>query len=226
MKISILVTSILLFNTAVIFSQNEINQLDGQGKRHGIWKKNFNNSKQIRYEGVFNHGKEIGVFKFYCEDCGEIPIITKSFNKNDAISEVKYFSKKGILISEGSMKEKLRIGTWIYYHTGTKNIMTKESYNNNLLDGKKLTYYKTNILAEEINYQKGIKEGSNNYYSTTGKLLKKLYYVNDQLHGNAIYCDAMGNVILKGAYKNGKKNGVWKTYENGNILKEEIFPKY
>ena len=97
MKISILVTFILLFTTAVVFSQNEINQLDGQGKRHGIWKKNFNNSEQIRYEGVFNHGKEIEVFKFYCEDCGVIPIMTKSFNKNDAISEVKYFSKKGMM---------------------------------------------------------------------------------------------------------------------------------
>jgi len=36
----------------------------------------------------------------------------------------------------------------------------------------------------------------------------------------------MGNIILKGAYKNGKKNGLWKTYENENILKEEMFPRY
>ena len=226
MKISILFLFGFIIIAPVAFSQNGINQLDSQGKRHGTWIKNFEDSEQIRYKGTFAHGKEIGVFKFYCEDCGVIPIMTKSFNKNDAISEVKYFSKKGILISEGSIKDKLRIGTWIYYHTGTNNIMTKENYNNGLLDGKKLTYYKTNVLAEEINYQKGIKEGSNNYYSTTGKLLKKLYYVNDQLHGNAIYCDAMGNIILKGAYKNGKKNGLLKTYENENILKEEMFPKY
>ncbi|MBT3589113.1 MAG: hypothetical protein HN507_10755 [Flavobacteriaceae bacterium] len=226
MKISILFLFGFIIIAPVVISQNGINQLDSQGNRHGIWKKNFNNSEQIRYKGTFDHGKEIGVFMFYCEDCGVTPIMTKSFNENDATSEVKYFSKKGILISVGSMKDKLRIGPWIYYHTGTNNIMTKENYKNGLLDGKKLTYYKTNVLAEEINYQKGIKEGANNYYSSTGKLLKKLYYVNDQLHGNAIYCDAMGNVILKGAYKNGKKNGLWKTYENENILKEEMFPKY
>ena len=226
MKISILFLFGFIIIAPVAFSQNGINQLDSQGKRHGTWIKNFEDSEQIRYKGTFDHGKEIGVFKFYCDDCGATPIMTKSFNKNDAISEVKYFSKKGTLISEGAMKEKVRIGPWIYYHNATKIIMTKENYNKGALDGKKFTYYKTTILAEEISYNNGIKEGPNNYYSPTGKLLKKLYYVNDELHGEAIYYDALENIVLEGAYKNGKKNGVWKTYENENILKEEMFPKY
>lgn len=225
MKINILFLFGFILTTPIVFSQNEINQLDSQGKRQGIWKKNFEESDQIRYEGEFNHGKEIGVFKFYCEDCGTTPVMTKSFNENNEVAEVKYFSKKGKLISEGKMKGKVRIGPWIYYHNRTKDIMTKENYNNGELDGKKYTYYKTNVLAEEINYKNGIKEGSNNYYSPTGKLLKKLIYVNDELHGYAIYYDALGDIILEGNYKNGKKDGVWKTFEEGEFVKEEKFPQ-
>ena len=225
MKINILFLIGFIFTTSIVFSQNEINQLDSQGKRHGIWKKNFEDSEQVRYEGEFNHGKEKGVFKFYCEDCGTTAIMTKSYNENDAISEVKYFSKKGNLISEGQMKGKVRIGLWIYYHNRTKDVMTKENYNNGELDGTKLTYYKNNVLAEELIYKNGIKEGQNIYYSPTGKMLKDLYYVNDELHGEATYYDALGNIVLEGAYKNGKKNGVWKTYENGEFVKEERFPQ-
>ncbi|MFT4801015.1 MAG: antitoxin component YwqK of YwqJK toxin-antitoxin module [Flavobacteriaceae bacterium] len=226
MKISVLFLFSFIISTSVGFSQNEINQIDSQGKRHGIWKKNFKDSEQVRYEGEFDHGKEIGVFKFYCEECETTPAMTKSFNENDLISEVKYFSKKGNLISEGNMKGKVRIGPWVYYHNGTKDIMTNENYNNGELDGKKSTYYKTNVLAEEINYNKGIKVGKNIYYSPTGIVLKNINYVNNELHGEAIYYDALGNIVLEGFYKNGKKNGVWKTYEEGVFIKEESFPKY
>tara|TARA_B100000809_G_C15138940_1_gene532023 strand:+ start:1403 stop:2083 length:681 start_codon:yes stop_codon:yes gene_type:complete len=226
MKISILFLFSFIISTSVGFSQNEINKLDSQGKRHGIWKKNFTDSEQVRYEGEFDHGKEIGVFKFYCEECETTPSMTKLFNENDVISEVKYFSEKGKLISEGNMKGKVRIGLWIYYHNGTKIIMTNENYNNGELNGKKSTFYKTNVLAEEINYSNGIKEGKNIYYSLTGIILKNLNYLNNELQGEAKYYDALGNIVLEGAYKNGKKNGVWKTYEEGVFVKEEFFPKY
>ena len=226
MKFYSLLLLSLLLNVTFVFSQNDINQLDSQGKRHGVWKKNFEESEQIRYEGEFNHGKEIGVFKFYCEDCGTSPVMTKSFNDNDSVAVVKYFSKKGKIISLGEMKGKVRVGSWVYYHNGTKVIMTKENYKNGALDGAKLTYYKTHVLAEELNFKKGIKEGKNIYYSPTGVILKNLIYVNDELHGLGSYYDGEGKLILEGNYKNGKKHGIWKTYEEGKLVKEEKFPKH
>lgn len=54
----------LLMSCGFIFAQN-INQFDANGERHGIWKKNFEDTNIIRYEGQFFHGKEIGLFKFY-----------------------------------------------------------------------------------------------------------------------------------------------------------------
>lgn len=208
-----------------MISQNEINQFDDQGERHGVWKKTFEGSSQLRYEGAFDHGKEIGVFKYYCSDCEDEPMIVKTFNDSNKIAFVKYYTKGRKLVSEGEMIGKNRIGVWLYYHKKAKTIMTKEEYVDGKLDGQKITYYINSIITEEITYKNGLKEGINNYYSPEGVLLKKLQYKNDQLEGAAIYYDAYGNVVIDGSYKNGKKHGVWKYFESGNLVKEETFPK-
>ncbi len=219
-----LVSVLLMFTN--VFSQSEINQVDKNGKRHGIWKKFYKDSEQLRYEGEFNHGKEIGVFKFYCETCKSQPIIVKIFSENDSIADVKFYTKKGKLVSIGKMNGKKRIGEWLYYHEKSKNVMTREFYNSEgELDGIKTVYYPNTKIAEETNYKNGIKEGKNIYYSPEGVILKKLIYVNNELHGPATYYDAYGKVILEGSYKEGKKHGIWKTYKDGKFVKEEIYPK-
>lgn len=224
-KISILFFFGIIFLCVDAFSQSEINQMDAQGQRHGLWKKIYPGTKQVRYEGTFEHGKEIGEFKFYCEDCKDKPSVIKQFNAKDDTVVVKYFTVKDKLVSEGKMKDKDRIGEWVYYHKNSKEVMTRENYQNGKLHGKVITYYPNGKITEEIDYKNGIKEGPNNYYSPDGVLLKKLFYKNDELHGEAIYYDAFGNVIIEGFYKNGKKDGLWKYYTDGQITLEETFPK-
>jgi len=216
---------ISLITVSSVNSQSEINQLDNQGKRHGVWKKLYEDSLQTRYQGAFNHGKEIGVFKYYCSDCKNNPIIIKTFNKNDNTAQVVFLTKKGKVVSEGTMEGKTRIGEWVYYHKKANSIMTKEFYVNGKLDGLKITYYLNKKITEEVAYKNGLKEGKNNYYSPDGVLLKKLIYKNDELHGPAFYYDALGDVTLEGNYKNGRKHGVWKYYKDGKLIKEETFPR-
>ena len=220
----ILLVSFLIIGLSAI-SQNKINQFDNQGKRHGKWVKLFDDSTQIRYEGEFNHGKEIGVFNYYCSDCKDKPIIVKTFNKKDNTAQVVYFTKKGKLVSDGTMDSKKRIGEWVYYHEKSKNVMTREHYIDGKLDGLKTTYYLNHKITEELSYKKGIKEGENNYYAPDGVLLKKLYYINDQLDGKAFYYDSNGDIIIDGNYKNGRKDGVWKYYSDDKLIKEVTFPK-
>lgn len=207
------------------FSQNEINQTDAQGKRHGLWKKTYEGSSQLRYEGTFEHGKEVGEFKFYCEDCKDKPTVIKNFTGKDGIADVKYFTIKGKLVSEGQMKDKDRLGEWLYFHENSKQVMTRENYANGKLEGKVVTYYPTGKITEEMNYKNGLKQGENNYYSPEGVLLKKLIYNNDQLHGKALHFDAYGNVVIEGFYKNDKKHGLWKYYKDGKVVLEETYPK-
>lgn len=224
-KLSILFFFGIIFCFADAFSQNEINKIDSQGLRHGVWKKTYPKSDQLRYEGTFEHGKEVGEFKFYCAECKNKPSVIKTFNDKDDIAEVKYFTIKGKLVSEGKMKVKDRIGEWVYYHQKSNEIMTRENYTFGKLDGKVTTYYPNGTITEETDYKNGIKDGEDNYYSPDGVLLKKLLYKNDELQGPAIYYDAYGNVIIDGYYKNGKKHGLWKYYKDGKVILEEIYPK-
>ncbi len=220
---------LLLFTLIIsgfsLTAQNEINQFDEQGKRHGVWKKTFEGSSQIRYEGAFGHGKEIGVFNYYCSNCEDMPMIVKTFNEDDNIAHIQYLTKKGKLVSEGKMLGKNRIGEWVYYHEKANSVMTKEEYVDGKLDGLTITYYLNKNKTEEIAYKNGIREGINNYYSPDGVLLKKLQYKNDQLEGPAYYYDAHGNVVIEGNYKKDKKHGHWKYFEEGKLVKEEIYPK-
>ena len=55
----------LILLIATIVSAQDINQVDANGERQGVWRKNFDKTKVLRYEGEFSHGKEIGLFKFY-----------------------------------------------------------------------------------------------------------------------------------------------------------------
>jgi antitoxin component YwqK of YwqJK toxin-antitoxin module len=208
-----------------LIAQTEKNQFDAQGKRHGIWEKKYPGADQLRYEGSFEHGKEVGTFKFYCETCKKVPSVVKEFNANNSIANVKYYTAKGKLVSEGKMDGKNRIGEWLYYPEKTTNIMTKEHYKAGKLDGQKVTYYPNGNVTEEINYSNGLKDGPNNYYAPNGILLKKLQYRSDKLVGPAFYYDAYGNLSIEGNYKNDKKNGLWKYYKNGKVTLQETYPK-
>ncbi len=208
-----------------VYSQEKTNQYDTEGKRHGTWEKFYPETSQLRYRGQFLHGKEIGEFKYYCEDCKDQPAVIKKFNKNDDRAQVKYFTPKGKLVSEGMMKGKERIGTWVYYHKESNQVMARENYSKGQLNGKMVTYYPNGQITEEIDYVMGVKEGANHYYSPQGVLIKKLVYHNGELHGPATYYDAHGNPVIEGRYKNGKKYGQWKYYQDGKLVMEETFPK-
>lgn len=206
-------------------SQSDLNQFDVNNERHGQWKKYFPGTTQLRYEGTFEHGKEVGTFKFYCEDCKSQPMVVKEFSSKDNTAEVKYYTVKGKLVSEGKMDGKKRIGEWVYYHEKSHVVMTRENYVNDKLHGKKLTYYPNGKVTEEINYTDGVMQGDNLYYAPDGALLKKLKYVDNELHGEAFYYDAYGNVTIKGFYRNGKKHGLWQYFKDGKVTLEETFPK-
>lgn len=220
----------LLFLALFVFplislAQDDVNQMDTQDQRHGVWKKMYANTKQLRYEGQFEHGKEVGTFKFYCDECGSVPTATKEFNAENSIAKVKYFTKKGKLVSEGEMDGKLRIGEWVYYHKKGSQIMTRESYSNGEISGAKITYYPNGQVAEELNYLNGKMNGTNKYFAPNGTLLKDLTYNHDKLEGNAVYFDEHGQKSIEGVYRDDKKHGVWKYYKNGKFDHEETFPK-
>jgi len=217
-------TFLLVILSTFAFAQ-EINQFDAEGKRHGVWKKNFEGTKQIRYQGAFKHGKEVGKFKFYkLVKKKSILTATKLFNVDDNSAKVKFLASNGKVISEGKMVGKLYVGKWVYYHNKSDKIMTLENYNNKgELQGEKLVYYKEGVVAERVNFVSGKQQGKSLWYSVKGVVLKEFMYDNGELHGMAKYYNPKAKLLAEGEYKRGKKVGQWKYYEEGKLTKETNF---
>ena len=209
---------VLLFT--IQLSAQESNQLDANGNRHGIWKKYFDGTQQLRYEGAFKNGKEVGLFKYYSLRSGKIPVATRLFKSGSDLAEVKFFSIKGSLISEGGMNGKSREGTWRFYQLDGKTLLSVETYENGVLNGPFEVYYKNGKLSETFNYVAGKKHGPSKKYSEARVLIQGLEYNNDRLAGPAKYYNSKGELVIDGLYAANRKAGLWKYYEAGKLTKE------
>lgn len=217
----IILTVITVFVFCGFGYSQEINQFDENGERTGVWKKYYPN-EHLRYEGAFKNGQEIGVFKFYSMNSSEKPIVVKTFNEKYKEAKVQFYTKKGVIESEGMMLAKNRIGKWLYYHTDGKLIMIEENYKNGKLDGDYKLFYKNAQLTKFAHYKNGKLNGNSKQYTTAGVLIEDLNYVNGELHGDAVYYETIGSVKQKGAYENDLKIGEWEIYQNGKLSKTTV----
>ena len=176
-------------------------------------------------EGEFNHGKEIGLFKFYkLVKKKSVLSATKLFNANDDSAEVKFLTSRGKSISDGKMVGKTYVGKWVYYHKNSDKIMTAEIYDDKgVLQGERLVYYDNGQLAEKTTYIDGKIEGLSEVYSLKGVVLKTFIYENNELHGVSKAFNGKGELLSEGQFKRGKKTGVWKFYENNKLIEQKDF---
>lgn len=205
-----------LIQTVALFAQ-DFNKLDENGKKHGLWKGIYEESKRPRYEGTFEHGKEVGLFKFFDDTKVGTVIATRDFSANDNSCYTIFYNQKKNKVSEGKVVNKQFEGEWKYYHENSPQIMTLEFYVNGKLNGVRKVFYNSGKIAEETTYKNGIKEGLYKSYAENDVVMEESNYKNDQLDGLAIYRDATNNVSSQGSFKNGKKVGIWKVLEKGKM---------
>ncbi|TYC17042.1 toxin-antitoxin system YwqK family antitoxin [Bizionia gelidisalsuginis] len=219
---------ILIFCSFSVFvSAQDINQFDNQGARHGKWTKNYEGSEILRYEGEFNHGKELGTFKFYKNVDGRAVLsVTREFNPNNDVVQVTFYDGNKNIVSKGVMKNKIQIGEWVYFHNNGGEVMMEEVYNDDgEIEGEKKTYYKTGSIAEQALFKGGVLNGVSQWFSDKGTLIRLFNYTNGALDGPSKSYDSKGNVTMEGVYRNDLKHGIWKYYENGKLVKEKDFTK-
>lgn len=213
-----------LFFSFISFAQT-FNQFDANGKRDGKWKKNFDGTNVVRYEGTFQNGTETGIFKFYKNIKGEAVLTaTREYSPNSDTAKVVFFASNGKVISQGFMRDKTYIGDWTYYHNNGTQIMTLEHYNNKgLLEGERNIYYLSGQVAEKSLYENGMLHGKTLGYAENGTVIKEHHYKMGNLHGEAKFYDEAGNLLVEGFYKNDQKHGIWKYYEKGTLKEEKNF---
>lgn len=212
---------LFFLNVFCIQAQNNYNKLDEKGKKHGLWKGVYEDTKNPKYEGTFEHGKEVGVFTFFDNTKTKIVLATREFNPTDNSALTVFFDKNKNKVSEGKVLNKLYEGQWKYYHKASKSIMATENYSKGKLEGLRSVFYPSGKIAEEMIYVNNLKNGFYKRYTETGILIEESNYKNNLYDGLAIFRDAEdGTVVSKGKFVNGKKSGIWQFFEKGKMIKE------
>jgi antitoxin component YwqK of YwqJK toxin-antitoxin module len=211
---------ILLCISQLAIGQTDSNKLDANGKRHGVWKGVYEESKRPRYEGTFNHGKETGTFNYYDDTQAGVVIATRTFDPKDNSAYTIFYDQGHNKVSEGKEVNKLFEGKWIYYHNKSKMVMASENYVAGKLEGLRTVFFVSGKIAETINYKNNLKEGIYKNYNEKGMVLEDSRYKNGEYNGLAQFYDHDGVLASKGQFVNGKKEGVWQFFEKGKLIKE------
>jgi len=214
---------IVVFFTFSLFSFSQTNQYHKDGTRHGLWEKKFDGKDQIRYTGNFDHGVEIGEFKYYTKGFPDQPSAIKTFSDKGNVADIVYYSQRGKKISQGQLINRKREGKWEYYHNRSGNLMMVENYVNDLLEGTRTSYYENKQISETVEYVKGKKEGKQLIYSLKGVLIKEFTYINDRLEGPNKFYNGRGHMTIDGNYKNNRKTGIWKYYQNETLVRQKQY---
>lgn len=214
---------VFLIYSISLFSQADSNKLDANGKKIGLWKGVFEDTKRPRFEGTFDHDKEVGLFKFFDNTKASNLIATREFNSKDNSAYTIFYDFNKNKISEGKVINKLSEGLWIYYHKSSTVIMTSENYKNGKLNGTKTVNFKSGKPAEISNYKNGILDGVYIKYDESGVALEESFYVNGELSGETTYRAPDGLVVAKGKFRNGIKVGIWQFFENGKLESEDNY---
>ena len=220
-----LIKIVFLILSVSLFSQADINKLDANGKKVGLWKGIYEDSKRPRYEGSFDHDKEIGLFKFFDNSKASNLIATREFNSIDNSAYTIFYDENKNKVSEGKVLNKLHEGLWIYYHKSSTVIMTSENYKFGKMVGTKTINFPSGKVAEISNYKNGIRYGVYKKFTEDGVELEDSFYINGELDGITTFKGPDGLVVAKGLFKQGKKVGIWMFYENGKLVSKDDFNK-
>ena len=216
--------SIIVFLVSLLFSvlhaQNEYNKLDAKGLKHGLWKGVYEESKRPRYQGTFEHGKEVGVFQFFDDTQKGDVIATREFNSKDNSAYTIFYDQNKNKVSEGKVINKLFEGEWKYYHFASPAVMTTENYKNGKLEGVRTVYFLNGKVAEQITYVNSQKQGAYKKYTENGIVLEESFFKNNEYDGIAIFRNDSGTVVAKGMFTKGLKTGIWEVLENGKLVKK------
>jgi antitoxin component YwqK of YwqJK toxin-antitoxin module len=224
--------SIIVFLVSLLFSvlhaQTEDNKLDAKGLKHGVWKGVYEESKRPRYQGTFEHGKEIGLFQFFDDTQKGDVIATREFNSKDNSAYTVFYDQNKNKVSEGKVLNKLFEGEWKYYHYASPAVMTTENYRNGKLEGLRTVYFLNGKVAEQINFVNNQKQGVYKKYTENGIVLEESFFKNNEYYGLAIFRNDSGMVVSKGMFTKGLKTGIWDVLENGKIVQknsDDLAPK-
>ena len=208
------IISILNYDMGIINKKEEINRLDSEGKKHGIWKVHYVNNK-TKIEETFFHGQKEGFKKVY-DKKGKIKEIIKykdgienniEITKGIKISQIKI--KNGYIL--GVLKNDKKQGLFKVFDSTGKQI--------------NFNYFINDTLIYEGNFDKSNnKKGSWVFYWPNGEIKEKGVFFKNNKSEEWKYYFENGVLQQQGKFLKNKPNGVWQWwYINGKIRRQEEY---
>lgn len=215
---------IVLF-TNVVFSQNVT---DTKGLKQGPWAKVYPGTKVYQYKGQFKDDKPVGTFTYYYPS-SKLKAIVKHLEETNR-SEAIYYHENGLIMSKGIYKDLKKDSIWMNYGPSGR-LSNKETYKNDLLDGKKTVFYvpedpedKSQLVMSISNYKEGKMDGEYAEYFEGGSLKVKGAYVMDRKSGLWVSYDVTGSKMTEETYRNGLKHGWCMAFdESGKVVGKQYY---
>ena len=212
-------------------SSTTINQTDAQGRKQGRWIKSDKRGVK-KYEGQFKDDTPFGQFTYFFEN-GKIKAVSDIFDKGNSSSTITYY-ENGKKMAEGWYKNREKDSLWSYFNKWGE-LVSQEFYRDKIMNGEWKLFYKNGQVSEIITYIDDLKHGAWLQYYKDGTTKLEAHFDANELNGNAKFYFINGKLKTNGEYLDGLKNGKWEfytsdselqrieIYENGSLLKEEVF---
>ena len=139
-----------------VFKGDTINRKDAKGLKQGVWRKYYR-TDTLCSETRFLNDKPVGISKTWY-DSGKIKAVVQ-FGKNSLRGEGSSYFEGGKIMARGIYHGQQKDSIWIYYHEIADTISALEMYKNGIPEGAWKVFYEDGVLAHELNYKKGKKEG-------------------------------------------------------------------
>lgn len=211
--------SLLLFSAA----GQEINQTDDQGRKQGRWIKTTPDGT-LMYEGQFVDDKPVGEFKRYYED-GTLKAVMDYRSARDAYAELYYQGNEPVLMAEGKYIDQKKDSVWMTYDP-TGQLKSRDSYENDVRNGRSVVYYPNGEVSEETTYRDGKRHGEWKQYYQGGQKMAEGTFENDERVGEYVKYYPNGKDWVRGTYENGFKESTWiYGLENGALGQMVVYRK-
>lgn len=203
----------------------QVNQVDAQGRKQGVWKKAYENNSVFRYVGQYKDDKPYGKFVYYYPS-GDVQAVIE-FNDDGSIGYSKMYHESGYMMARGKYVNQEKDSMWVYFDD--RGIISyTENYVAGKLDGQKVIYYEPYngkyLVAKYYTYSKGVLQGEFKSYYPNQQLESEGSYENGRLNGMVKYYYTNGKTMKLERYKNGVKHGYWIFYnEDGTQAGYKLF---
>ena len=158
------IASFLLIIPVIGFSQ-QINHIDNNGLKQGLWEKRYNTGV-VRYKGTFKNDIPEGIFLYYYPSA-ELRLEKEFFQDNQAAAH--FFYRNGGLKASGLYINEQKDSTWNYFNRDSVLILS-EVYKQGKLNAKSIIYYDDGKVYEIKHFLDGVEHGKWEQYFINGNL--------------------------------------------------------